>query len=350
MCRVGRRGLGGRFGRSLDSGLLYAIVPDCIQRCDEAKTEGENVHKLIIEARVNEYAMRDVNPHVPWTPSEIGKEAAALRGAGASVLHFHARKPDGSPEHGFHGYADTITAIRATSDLIVHSTLGQITVDGDRARLAHIERLAEDPALRPEFASVDLGSTNIDQYLTSELRFATTDATYVNRTETLIYFVTRMRELGIRPALACWSIPFVRMLEPFFQMQLLDDPAYVLFVHTGGPVLGGHPATPAGLRAFVDTLPPDRPIQWTVNGKPANILAIAAEAIQLGGHVAIGIGDYPYPELGLPTNVELVERVADLARSLGREVATPEETRAILGLDTASTSHDGATAQEGSSR
>ncbi|ANY08242.1 3-keto-5-aminohexanoate cleavage protein [Pseudonocardia sp. HH130630-07] len=218
--------------------------------------------------------------------------------------------------------------------LLVHCTLGQITVDGDEARLAHIEHLAGDPALRPEFASVDVGSTNIDRYIAEERRFATTDRSYVNSTGTLIHFLTRMRELGVRPVLACWSIPFVRMLEPFFQMQLLDGPAYVLLVHTEAPVLGGHPATAAGLRAYLDTLPRDRPIQWTVNGKPANILATAAEAIRLGGHVAIGIGDYPYPELGLPTNAELVARVADLARSLGREVATPEEAREMLGLRT----------------
>jgi len=52
----------------------------------------------------------------------------------------------------------------------------------------------------------------------------------------------------------------------------------------------------------------------------------------LGGHVAIGIGDYPYPELGLPTNAQLVQHVADLARSLGREVATADEARQMLGI------------------
>ena len=106
--------------------------------------------------------------------------------------------------------------------------------DSGEARL----RLAADPALRPEFASVDMGSTNIDPYLRDERRFATTEATYVNRTSTLIYLTRRMRELGVRPVLTCWAIPFVRMLDPFFEMQLLDEPAYVLLVHTGEPVLG----------------------------------------------------------------------------------------------------------------
>ncbi|ANY08239.1 3-keto-5-aminohexanoate cleavage protein [Pseudonocardia sp. HH130630-07] len=77
------------------------------------------MQKLIIEARVNEYAMRDVNPHVPWEPEEIGKEAAALERAGASVLHFHARGSDGAPRHDVGGYAETIAAVRAAGDLAV---------------------------------------------------------------------------------------------------------------------------------------------------------------------------------------------------------------------------------------
>ena len=53
--------------------------------------------KMILEARINEYAMRDQNPHVPWTPDEIADTAARCREAGASIVHFHARNPDGSP-------------------------------------------------------------------------------------------------------------------------------------------------------------------------------------------------------------------------------------------------------------
>ncbi len=37
--------------------------------------------KLIIEAPVNEYMMRDDNPNVPWTPDEIARAAAGAREA-----------------------------------------------------------------------------------------------------------------------------------------------------------------------------------------------------------------------------------------------------------------------------
>ena len=49
-------------------------------------------------------------------------------------------------------------------------------------------------------------------------------------------------------------------------------------------------------------------------------------------HIAIGLGDYPYPELSQPTNAELVARIVALARAMGREVATPAEARAMLAL------------------
>ncbi len=288
--------------------------------------------KLIIEVRVNEYAMRDENPNVPWTPDEIARDAAAIQAAGASILHFHARKPDGSPDHAYKAYAAVIRAIRGASDLMVHPTLGQITIQGDEARVAHIPRLAEDPRLRPEFASLDLGSTNIDIYNPEAKRFLTTNKAYVNTTKTLIYLAKRFKEVGVRPVVVCWSVPFVRAMEAFFDMDLLPSPAYALLVHTGGGQFGGHPPTPAGLRAFLDVLPPGRPIEWSVSSKPGNLFPTAAQAIQLGGHVAIGVGDNPYTELGAPTNAELVRRVVEMAKSYGREVATPGEARRMLGI------------------
>ena len=288
--------------------------------------------KLIIEVRVNEYAMRDRNPNVPWTAAEIGRDAGEIREAGASILHFHARKPDGAPCHDFEEYAAVIRAVRAASDLIVHPTLGQITLEGDDARIAHIIRLAEDPALKPEFASVDIGSTNIDIYDPAAKRFRTGEKTYVNRTATLIHFVETFRRVGVRPAVVCWAVPFVRYAEAFLDAGLVEEPLYTLLVHTGAEVLGGHPPTAAGLRAFLDFLPRDRRIEWTVNSKPGNLFPIAEIAIREGGHVAIGIGDDPYAALGAPRNADLVRRIVAMARAHGREIATPDEAREMLAL------------------
>ena len=98
------------------------------------------MRKLIIEARVNEYMDRaQGNPNVPYTPAEIAADAVACRKAGAAVLHFHARTADGAPEHSAASYADTVKRIRASSDILVHPTLGYVTLDQTaEARLDHI--------------------------------------------------------------------------------------------------------------------------------------------------------------------------------------------------------------------
>ncbi|MFM9940720.1 MAG: 3-keto-5-aminohexanoate cleavage protein [Hyphomicrobiaceae bacterium] len=288
--------------------------------------------KLIIEVRVNEYAMRDGNPHVPWTAAEIGRDARAIREAGASVIHFHARGNDGSPAHKPDDYAACIREIRRTSDLIVHPTLGQITVGGQAERIAHIIELAKDPALKPEIAAIDTGSANIDIFDAGTKTFRTSGKVYVNAHDTLMMFCRQFADLGVRPVISAWNGPFLRSGGALMAMGLIPEPAYALLVHCEGGLLGGHPATADGLRSFVTHLPRDRRIEWTVCCKHGNLFPVAMQAIAEGGHVSIGIGDYDYPELGQPTNADLVREIARLARLIGRGVASPAEARVMLGL------------------
>ena len=104
--------------------------------------------KMILEARINEYAMRDENPHVPWTADEIAESAARCREAGASIVHFHARNPEGSPLHGIEPYAEIIRKIRSKCDVLIHPTLGWFSNDDDpAARIESITTLAQDPKI-----------------------------------------------------------------------------------------------------------------------------------------------------------------------------------------------------------
>lgn len=288
--------------------------------------------KLIIEVRVNEYAMRTGNANVPWTADEIGRDARAIREAGASILHFHARKPDGKPAHATEDYAAAIRAIRANSDLLVHPTLGQITLGGQQERMRHIIELSRDAALRPDIAAIDTGSTNIDVYDQRAKAFRTADKVYVNAHDTLMLFCRILRECGVKPCFSAWTGPFLRTADALLDMELVGEPAYALLVHCEGGILGGHPADASGLRAFRDHLPKGRHVEWTVCCKEGNLFPAAMTAIAEGGHVAIGIGDYAYPELGQPTNADLVREVVRMAKLVGREVATPLEARRMLGL------------------
>lgn len=289
--------------------------------------------KLIIEARVNEYAPRTRNPNVPFSSAEIARDAAACRDAGASIVHWHGRRDDGSPEHAYEHYRDTVRAVRAATDILVHPTLGYVTLDASaEERLANVRRLVAD-GVAPEIAPMDMGSTNVS-VLDEAGRYLpdSEERVYRNSTATLHYFAERLREWRLKPYLQIWNLSFMREMERFHAMGWVEPPVFCEFVCTDNHCIGGHPGTAKGLQAFVDFLPEAVPVEWTVCNYGGSLLPLVAQAIAQGGHVSIGLGDWHYAELGAPTNAELVDRVARIARDCGRELATPAEAREILGI------------------
>ncbi|WP_418317668.1 3-keto-5-aminohexanoate cleavage protein [Piscinibacter sakaiensis] len=289
--------------------------------------------KMIIEARINEYAMRDDNPHVPWTADEIAETAARCREEGASIVHFHARNPDGSPLHGVDAYAEIIRKIRSRSDILVHPTLGWFANDDDPAgRIACVTTLACDPATRPDFAPIDTGSVNLESYDAESRSFHHGERVYINRTTTLELYARDFKRSGIKPQLVTWAVGFTRRAAAMIEMGLVDEPAWFLVNMTEGACLTGHPGTAAGLKAHLAFLPANRKVEWASNVVGGNLLELADTTARLGGHLAPGIGDHPYLELGCPRNEEVVRMAVRTARAAGREIASPQETREMLGL------------------
>jgi 3-keto-5-aminohexanoate cleavage enzyme len=192
--------------------------------------------------------------------------------------------------------------------------------------------MAKDKACSPHFAPMDIGSVNVDRYNARARRFETTELIYTNSTGTLAYFAENIRNAGMKPYVVSWNVGFTRYAEAFLDMGLLVEPVFLCFCLTDSTFLGGHPGTLKGLQAHLDFLPPNRRIEWSVCNFGGNLFALAAAIISLGGHISIGLGDYTYTELGQPTNADVVRRVVDIARDLGREIATPEEAKGILAM------------------
>lgn len=291
-----------------------------------------NKKKLIVSVRLNEYKLRTANPNIPYTPDEIARAAADCRKAGASIVHFHARNPDGSPCFEPEVFAECVRKIRERSDILVDVTLGQVNVAGDEQRIAHIRHMAKSAQTRPDFAAVDTGSTNVDAYDATAHRFISTNRSYVNSIDTCRFLIREMQSMGVRPAISAWAVPFLRGCASLLDHGDLPEPASVQIVLCDGGILGGHPNTPRGLMSMVEHLPLNYKIEWTVCCKEGNLFSAAATAIELGGHISPGLGDYAYPELGLPDNAVLVSRMVELGRSMGREPASVSDTRAMLGL------------------
>lgn len=290
------------------------------------------VKKLLVCARINEYKSRAENRHVPFTPDEIAESAADCRRAGASIVHFHARNPDGSPNFDAEVYAECAAKIRERSDILIDVTLGQANVSGPDARIAHIRHMAASPETRPDFGAVDTGSTNVDTYDAGTRQYRSTNRSYVNSIETCQFLIREMRALGVTPAISAWAVPFLRGLDSLIDSGELAEPTSVQIVLCDGGLLGGHPNTPAGLLSMVDQLPRNRRLEWMVCVKEGNIFAAAAIAISLGGHISPGLGDYAYPELGYPSNGELVAHLVALARAMGRPAAAPDDCRRMLAM------------------
>jgi 3-keto-5-aminohexanoate cleavage enzyme len=289
--------------------------------------------KLIIEVRANEYTMRGDNPHVPWTQNEIVDDAIACREAGASSFHFHPRTESGQPDLSYEANRAIVDKIRSSSDILLHPTLGAFAQDADpQVRIGNIVRLARD-GLAPDFAPMDTGSSNADLLTSGEDGFATDSAVYDNPTGTLRVFADTLRQLGVKPYLHLWNLVYLRTAVTFHRLSWLDGPLWAGFCLSGDDAPIHHPATKAGLEAYLANVPDGIPIVWSVNAFHANLLALAPSIIERGGHIAVGIGDHHYAESGTPTNAELVRRVVEIAQAMGREAATPAEAKGILGMD-----------------
>ena len=286
--------------------------------------------KLILEMRLNEYKLRDENKNIPFTPDEIAEAAADCRRAGASIVHFHAREADGKACFAPEVYAECAAKIRERCDNLIDGTLGQVNVAGDDHRLAHIVHMAKSPKTIPDFAAVDTGSTNVDAYDSVTKQFKSTHRSYVNSIETCIRLINEMQGLGVQPSISVWTVPFIRTCDALIDAGILRVPATLQVVLCDGGILGGHPNTLRGLSEMVDNMPFHRQIEWFVCSKEGNLFAAAAAAIQRGGHLSPGLGDYAYPELSCPDNGALASAFATQSRQMGREVASPAEARAMI--------------------
>ena len=286
--------------------------------------------KLIITLHING-PTRDSNPHLPYSPKEIADQTVECWRQGASVVHYHACDPlTGAPSSDAALFAETERRIKQECDIITFPTLGGPTAQSE-GRIAHILEIAKNPATKPDCIPVDILTTNIDAYDIEKKAFASLDRIYSNTTRTLIDISERVNTVGVKPVPMMWNVAGVRVTQKLVEMGVFKEPMFCEVSLFGEPFLGfGHPATVKGLDAIVDFFPSHADWRWTVSLIAGNAFAVLADAIERGGDVAIGLHDYPYPELGFHTNAELIARVADMARAMGREVATAAEAREIL--------------------
>jgi uncharacterized protein (DUF849 family) len=275
--------------------------------------------------RLNELTGRAANPNVPWTPEEIAADAAACVDAGATVVHFHGRHADGTPDPSGETLSRTLDLVAEACDAVTYCTLGA-GQDQDRdTRMATLT----GAATKPDIAPVDLGSFNLDPYDAGAKRFLVEEGLYVNTVGTVRHLATGIRAEGVTPAAVSWTIGSLRLLAALLDEGTWRPPAFAELV-VSDRLLVTNPATPQGVEQLVAHLPAGVG-DWTLLCAAGSILPLVDAAIEHGGGLAFGLGDHPYHELGeAPRNADVVAAVVDRLERLGRRPATPKELRARL--------------------
>lgn len=269
--------------------------------------------KLIIAAAIcGAEVTKEHNPAVPYTVEEIVREAKSAYDAGAAVIHLHVREDDGTPTQSHERFQVCVDGIlEACPGVIIQPSTG------GAVGMTDLERLdSTNITPVPEFVTLDCGTCNFGG-----------DEIFVNTDNTVFNFARIMQEKGMKPELECFDKGMLDIAMKAYRKGLLDDPLHFDFV------LGVQmAATVRDLSFCVDSLPPGA--TWTGCAIGKDEFKIAAASIAMGGHVRVGFEDNLYIEKGVlaKSNGELVDKAVQIAKLLGREIATPDEAREILSI------------------
>ncbi|MXZ24780.1 MAG: 3-keto-5-aminohexanoate cleavage protein [Caldilineaceae bacterium SB0665_bin_21] len=302
--------------------------------------------KLIITVTTDgtfSYPENPNNTHCDDTKG-VAEEYIRSMNAGASIMHTHGQyrsdpviQPDGRKLQiaVFEGWHDIVGRIREHGDPIIQLGLASMRLE---------EKLQLWKEIRPDMSSINFNSH--DEYFQPNPDYPPTTIYAVHPISELREYARLAIEYGVKLEIECfntgafwairkmregsfWTDDGVRELEP----GLMPDPLWAtLFFGWAGQ--GWTPPTARGLQYMVDHLPEN--VNWNISCmQPPDYWQLIAHAIGLGGHIRIGMEDCPYLSEGVyaRTNAELIEKAVRLAREIGREIATAEEARAMIGIE-----------------
>jgi uncharacterized protein (DUF849 family) len=267
-------------------------------------------------------------PHLPYTPVEIAEEARRAYDAGAAVVHIHARNDDGSPTFSPAVFARIKEEVRKRCPVLLNFSTGTITEDVG-------EQCTTIRDSRPEIAALNMGTMNYAKYSEKRRDFVF-DLVFPNTYAKITRLLQAMNGAGVKPELECFDAGQTHGVWPLLDMGLLRRPLQFSFIVN---VLGGIPPTVESLqlqKKIALDLAPDS--EWEVIGISKCQWRMLAVALVLGGNVRVGLEDnfyFPDQRRMASSNGELVEVAVRMVRDVGRQPATVEQARAILGLGAA---------------
>jgi len=282
--------------------------------------------KAILTCALNG-VLTDPRQHaVPVTPAECAASAREAWNEGAAIVHIHFRRQEGGQGHlpswDPKVAAEICAAIRdACPGIIINQTTGTVGPDisGPLACIA---------AVKPEIAAANAGSLNYLK-LKSDGSWAWPPMLFDNPVAKVKAFLDAMADAGALPEFECFDTGIVRSVGMYVANGMAKAAQYNFVMG----VASGMPADARLLEILPDYILHGSRWQTTLIGRQ-EIWSVHARAAELGGMLRTGLEDTFYLPDGSRAkgNGDLIAALARVARQAGREVASADEAREMLGL------------------
>lgn len=277
---------------------------------------------------------------IPCSVDAIVRESIAAVDAGASIVHLHAREPDGRPSGSAALFVEMVQGIRSARDTVL-----SISTGGAPGMSAE-ERIAGVQAVRPEIGTLNLGTMNYEGYPTkSRWPLVNTDweqrildssgqVVFRNTLGMIRDFAAEFRRLGVTPELEVYDVSHLAMARFLLDEGTLEGPVRVqLVLGVLGGVQNGTEDLMMLYQAANRILGPDLGVLGVASTGYPGQFRIGAVALGLGLDCRVGLEDSLRitREKQASSNADLVLRAVELAQLLGRPLATAGEVRSELG-------------------
>lgn len=265
---------------------------------------------IITCALVGAELTREQTPYLPLTPEEIAESALQVYEAGAAMVHVHVRDEKGNPTCSSKVFQETLDKIRQRCPVIIQVSTGGAIGDSESDRLQPLEA-------GPDMASLTTGSVNFGEEV------------FLNPRPFVLRLAQAMARQKIKPEIEVFDVAMLETALGMVTAGQLAEPLHVDFV-LGVP--GGLGPTRSNLEFLLSKLP--KKYTWSVAAMGRHQFPMAQVALELGGHVRVGMEDNIYLSKGVLAkgNGELVAQAARLVRESGREVASVSQARELIGI------------------
>lgn len=260
---------------------------------------------------------KEMTEHVPVRPDEIVRQVLEAAEAGVNMVHLHARDENGIPTYKKEIYSEIINGIRKENKDIV------LCVSTSGRNFSEFEKRSEclelKGELKPDFGSLTLSSLNFNKQAS------------MNAPDMIKALAEKMLNNNIRPELEAFDLGMINYAKYLISKNLVTPPFYFNLI------LGNIACAQANMLSLglmVKELPGDS--IWSAGGIGNWQLKMNAMALLEGGGVRIGLEDNIYfdeERNHLATNLDLIKRLAGIAKTLGKEPYSQKEARKILGCN-----------------